>query len=122
MMKLTKCPVCGDPLTVTQLTCKSCSLRMEGEFESCEFCNLSEENMDFLRSFIKCRGVIKDVEKELGISYPTVRSRLDRLITELGYGEPPIKSRDEKRYDVLEAVKEGAVSPSEAVAALRAIR
>lgn len=121
-MKLTKCPVCGGTLTVTQLTCESCSLKMEGEFESCEFCKLSEENLESLRSFIKCRGVIKDVEKELGISYPTVRSRLDRLVAELGYGEAPVMSRDERRYDVLEAVKEGRVSPKEAVAALRVIR
>ena len=121
-MKLTKCPVCGGPLTVTQLTCESCSLKMEGKFEICEFCSLSQENMEFLRSFVRCRGIIKDVEKDLGISYPTVRSRLDRLITELGYGELPVKSRDEKRYDVLQAVKEGRMSSKEAVIALRGIR
>jgi len=95
---------------------------MEGRFETCEFCKLSEENLEFLRSFIRCRGVIKDVEKDLGISYPTVRGRLDRLIAELGYGEVPAKSRDEMRYDVLEAVKEGKISSKEAVAALRDIR
>jgi hypothetical protein len=95
---------------------------MEGRFETCEFCKLSKENLEFLRSFIRCRGIIKDVEKDLGISYPTVRSRLDRLIAELGYGEVPVKSRDEKRYDVLEAVKEGKISSKEAVATLRDIR
>jgi hypothetical protein len=95
---------------------------MEGEFENCEFCSLSEENLEFLRSFIRCRGIIKDVEKELGISYPTVRSRLDKLIAELGYGEAEAKSRDDQRYDVLEAVKEGRMSSKEAVAALRVIR
>ena len=121
-MKLTKCPVCGETLTITQLTCESCSLKMEGKFETCEFCKLSEENLGFLRTFIRCRGVIKDVEKELGISYPTVRSRLDRLVAELGYGEAQLKSRDEQRYDVLEAVKEGRISSREAVAALRDIR
>ena len=121
-MRLTKCPACGGTLTVTQLTCKPCSLKMEGEFESCEFCSLSGENMEFLRAFIRCRGVIKDVEKELGISYPTVRSRLDRLVAELGYSEPTAKSGDERRYDVLEAVKEGTVSSKDAVAALRNIR
>jgi len=121
-MRLTKCPVCSEALTITQLTCKKCSLKMGGEFENCEFCNLSEENIEFLRSFIRCRGIIKDVEKELGISYPTVRSKLDRLIAVLGYGEAPAKSSDEKRYDVLEAVKEGIVSSHEAVETLRNIR
>jgi hypothetical protein len=94
---------------------------MEGKFENCEFCKLSEDNLDFLRAFIQCRGVIKDVEKELGISYPTVRSRLERLMAELGYGEAPVRSRDEQRYEVLEAVKEGKVTPKEAVSALRSI-
>jgi len=121
-MRLTQCPVCGGELTVTQLTCEPCSLRMEGRFETCEFCKLSEENLEFLRSFIRCRGIIKDVERDLGISYPTVRSRLDRLIAELGYGEAPIESKDKKRHDVLEAVKEGKMSSKEAVAALRDIR
>jgi hypothetical protein len=95
---------------------------MRGEFESCEFCELSEDSLNFLRSFIRCRGVIKDVEKELGISYPTVRSRLDRFVAELGYGETPVKSRDEQRYDLLEAVKEGRISSKEAITALRDIR
>ena len=121
-MRLPKCPACGGTLNVTQLTCESCSLRMKGEFENCEFCKLSEENSDFLRSFIRNRGVIKDVEEDLGISYPTVRSRLDRLVAELGYGAVPVKSRDEQRYDVLEAVKEGRISSKEAIAALRDIR
>ncbi len=121
-MRITKCPVCSEELTITQITCKPCSLKMEGEFENCEFCDLSEENLEFLRSFIRNRGIIKDVEKELGISYPTVRSRLDRLIAALGYGEASVRSGDEKRYDVLEAVKEGTVSPGEAVEALRNIR
>jgi len=121
-MRLTKCPVCNKELTITQLTCEPCSLKMEGEFENCEFCSLSEENLEFLRSFIRCRGIIKDVEKELGISYPTVRSRLNRLVAALGYGEAEAKSRDEKRYDVLEAVKEGKMSSKDAVAALKVIR
>ncbi len=121
-MRLAKCPVCGEALTVTQLTCEPCSLKMEGDFENCEFCDLSEANLEFLRSFIRCRGVIKDVEKDLSISYPTVRSRLDRLVAELGYSKAQVMSRDEKRYDVLEAVKEGKVSPGEAVEALRNIR
>jgi len=121
-LRLTKCPVCGGNLTITQVACKSCSLKMRGEFESCEFCELSEDSLSFLRSFIRCRGVIKDVEKELGISYPTVRSRLDRLVAELRYGETLVKSRDEQRYDLLEAVKEGRISSKEAITALRGIR
>ena len=120
-MELTKCPVCRGALAVTQLACESCSLKMEGRFGSCEFCKLPEESLEFLRSFIRCRGVIKEVEKELGVSYPTVRNRLDRLVAELGYGEVPTKSGDEQRHDVLEAVKDGKMSSKEAVAALKVI-
>lgn len=121
-MRLTKCPICNEALAVTQLTCEPCSLKMDGKFDSCEFCNLSGESLDFLKSFVRCRGVIKDVEKEIGISYPTVKSRLDKLVAELGYGETPVRSIDERRYGVLEAVKEGTVSPKEAVNALKNIR
>jgi hypothetical protein len=65
-----KCPVCGNRLTVTRLCCYKCSTVIEGSFRPCEFCNLPSEDLEFIKIFIKCRGSIKEVEKELGISYP----------------------------------------------------
>ncbi len=82
-----KCAICGEKLTITRLSCPSCETTMEGKFEGCPFCSLSPEEMRFLLIFLKNRGSIKDVEREMGISYPTVRSALDNLIDTLGLNE-----------------------------------
>ena len=79
-----KCCVCGQKLTVTRLSCEECGTTMEGRFTGCRFCSLSPEEELFLLTFLKNRGSIKDVERELGISYPTVRAALDNLIASLG--------------------------------------
>ncbi|NCB42605.1 MAG: DUF2089 domain-containing protein [Clostridia bacterium] len=79
------CPVCGEKLSITKLGCPKCSTAIEGDFQPCEFCRLPEGDLEFVKVFIKCRGNIKDVEKELGISYPTVRGKLDAVIRNLGF-------------------------------------
>lgn len=87
-----KCCICGEKLTVTRLSCKGCGTSMEGTFTGCRFCSLSPEEELFLLTFIKNRGSIKDVERELGISYPTVRAALDNLISSLGLDSTPAAS------------------------------
>lgn len=84
-----KCPVCDGKLTVTRVSCPTCGTTMEGEFTGCRFCELSPEESRFLLAFIRNRGSIKDVERELGVSYPTVRAALDGLIASLGLNQPP---------------------------------
>ena len=79
------CPVCSHELSVSRLNCTFCPTKIEGDFTTCKFCRLPNEQREFVEVFIKCRGNIKDVEKELGISYPTVRNRLDAVIEALGY-------------------------------------
>lgn len=79
-----KCSICGEKLTISRLSCEQCGTTMEGQFTGCRFCSLSPEEELFLLTFIKNRGSIKDVERELGISYPTVRAALDNLIASLG--------------------------------------
>lgn len=96
-----RCPVCGQPLEVTELQCPSCHTKLLGNFELCKFCKLSREQKDFAEVFIKNRGNIREVEKELGISYPTVRSRLDNVIRALGYS---VDERDDAQID--EAISE----------------
>lgn len=84
-----KCCICGEKLTVSRLSCEHCGTTMEGSFSGCRFCALSPEEELFLLTFIKNRGSIKDMERELGISYPTVRSALDNLIASLGLTDTP---------------------------------
>ncbi|HBV66885.1 MAG TPA: hypothetical protein DEF04_00925 [Clostridiales bacterium] len=115
-----KCPVCGEKLSITKLGCHKCSTSIEGVFEPCEFCRLPEEELSFLKIFIKCRGSIKDVEKEMGISYPTVRGKLDSLIRSLGYEVAPKeteKENEEKkaaRNEILDKLSNGELTPKEA--------
>ncbi|ACL19146.1 hypothetical protein DesLBE_2255 [Desulfitobacterium sp. LBE] len=78
-----QCPICKHEMHVTKLFCTHCSTTLEGEFHTCKFCKLPDDQLLFVETFLKCRGNIKEVEKELGISYPTVRSRLDSVIQSL---------------------------------------
>jgi len=80
-----RCPVCGDVMHITKLECDSCNTIIESKFDICRFCQLPKEQKTFLEVFIKNRGSIKDVERELGISYPTVRAKLDAVIESMGF-------------------------------------
>ncbi|MBC3804290.1 DUF2089 family protein [Acetobacterium fimetarium] len=115
-----KCPVCGEKLSITKLSCPKCTTTIEGDFQPCEFCRLPDEDLEFIRVFIKCRGNIKDVEKEMGISYPTVRGKLDTVIKGLGYEVPSkelVKEKTAKiaaRNEILEQLSKGEISSKEA--------
>src|ERR1700687_3653719 len=80
-----KCPSCDSNLTVTSLGCSECSINIDGEFALPQLLKLTRVQIDFIEVFIKNRGIIREVERELGISYPTVRARLDEVIQALGY-------------------------------------
>jgi hypothetical protein len=81
------CPVCANELTITRLHCRSCGTALEGEFGVGRFGRLDREQMSLLESFLRSRGNLKEMERELGISYPTVRGRVDALVRALGFGE-----------------------------------
>jgi hypothetical protein len=124
-----RCPVCDHEMKISKLTCTFCPTKIEGEFSSCKFCRLPAEQLIFMEAFIKCRGNIKEVEKELGISYPTVRNRLDSVIEALGYGVDKDRSpEDEKentsdesqrRQGILEALERGEITAQEATHQMR---
>lgn len=116
-----KCPVCHQELEVTRLKCRFCGTAIEGTFELCKFCRLDPEQVNFVEIFIKCRGNIKEVEKELNISYPTVRSKLDQVIRALGYevGSAPEDDKATKRKEVLDMLNNGELSSKEAIKLLK---
>ena len=81
------CPVCSGELTIARLHCRSCGTSLEGEFGVGRFGRLDRDQMSLLESFLRSRGNLKEMERELGISYPTVRARVDALIRSLGLAE-----------------------------------
>ena len=83
---ISTCPVCSGELAVTRLHCRSCGTTLEGEFSVGRFGRLTKEQLTLLESFLRSRGNLRDMERELGISYPTVRSRVEALIRALGFG------------------------------------
>jgi hypothetical protein len=121
-----RCPVCSHELTVTRLHCDSCGTGIDGQFTFNRFARLSGEQLRFLESFVQNRGIIKEVEADLGISYPTVRSRLDEVIASLGLApasadqKRPTESRDARR-EILEALQKKEISASEASRRLAAL-
>ena len=123
--ELTRCPCCHQPLQVTQLACPACDIRVQGQFErGCRFCALDDDDRRLLDVFLGCRGVVRDMERALGVSYPTVRARVDALLSALGYG--PAKAgaasaheRASRRREILDALEAGTMTPDEAATALR---
>jgi hypothetical protein len=129
------CPVCSDELTITRLHCRSCGTALEGEFGVGRFGRLDREQMALLESFLRSRGNLKEMERELGISYPTVRGRVDALVRALGLAdgapdedpfdpeESPVAADDAatERRDILERLARKEIDADEAAAALRAL-
>ncbi len=115
------CPVCGSPFDVTHLHCAECGTGLEGRFELCKFCRLTREQQEFIEVFIKSRGNIREVERELGISYPTVRGRLDQAIEALGYRVEAAdeEERGARRKAVLDSLSKGEISSEEAIKLLK---
>lgn len=111
---LGKCPVCEKDLTITRLHCSHCNTTIEGNFSLCKYCRLTEKQKQFIEAFIKCRGNIKEVEKDLGISYPTVRGRLDDVITALGYSIKETE-KDKNKKEILNMLSRGEISHDEAI-------
>lgn len=116
---IARCPICAQQLEVVRLECGGCGTRMEGSFSLGRFHALSPDHLEFLETFIRARGSFKDVERELGISYPTVRSRLDAVIRALGFPSQAEPDREaERRKEILRELAEGRIAADDAAALL----
>jgi hypothetical protein len=110
------CPVCGERLSLTRLSCRSCGTEIAGDFEACEFCALGTEDRQLLRHFLASRGNMKELERHLGVSYPTARARFDQLLNRLGLGgERPAAGA---RVELLERLARGEIDVDEAMEGL----
>ena len=125
------CPVCAGELTITRLHCRACGSALEGEFGVGRFGKLDREQLSLLESFLRSRGNLKEMERELGISYPTVRGRVEALVRALGFGaradaddadEPAADATSGRtREEILEAVARHEISAEDAATAIRAL-
>jgi hypothetical protein len=131
---ISTCPVCSGELSVTRLHCRSCGTTLEGDFSVGRFGRLTREQLALLESFLRSRGNLRDMERELGLSYPTVRSRLEALVRALGFG--PRADADEAaeaepaadpainratRQEILERLARHEINADEAADAIRAL-
>ncbi|MET9023013.1 DUF2089 domain-containing protein [Actinopolymorpha sp. NPDC004070] len=112
------CPTCQAPLSVSGLHCDRCDTEVRGHFRHCEFCALDDAQRDLLRVFLAARGNTKELERHLGVSYPTARARLDELLTALGVATAPPVDRQTRRRQLLDAVARGDLDVEEAMAEL----
>lgn len=114
-----KCPICGNDMYVVRVCCDECDTSIEGQFDLCKFCRLTVEQKAFIEVFIKCRGNIKEVEKELGVSYPTVKNKLEDAACALGYKTEPQVVAELDRKEILDRLGSGDISVEEALGLLK---
>ena len=119
----TQCPVTGEPMVITELQNESWTVTIRGKFAPPMASRLDAEQQQLLESFLRARGTLSTLERELGLSYPTIRARVDDLIESLGL-TPFKESRrakrdDERRTEILDALERGEISPEEAKTILK---
>ena len=107
------CPSCQQPMVITQLSCTNCNTAIAGYYPLSPFAHLTEENLKFLENFIRYRGNVKEMERELGQSYWTIRSQLDKVIIEMGLGASP-QSLADQRKAILKQLSDGEIDVEEA--------
>ena len=111
---LGQCPVCGEVLEITRLQCRNCDTTIEGHFHAGRLGQLSPDQIAFVEIFLKKEGKINRVGEELGMSYPTVRARLQEVIAALGYAvEEESTANEEDRRALLEELAQGKISSDE---------
>lgn len=114
----TSCPACDGALEATRLTCRGCEMQLEGHFEFPELLRLPREDLDFILAFVRSSGSLKEMGKLLGLSYPTVRNRLNEIIERLA---APAHDPEAARREVLNAIAKGKLTVKEGAKRLKEI-
>ncbi len=117
---ISTCPSCRHALDVTELTCPHCHIQIRGRFEGHPSLSLTDDQLSFLRLFVLSRGNLREIERILGISYPTVRNKLDDLVDAFQETEGPKPDIAEPtdRRAILEDVAAGRMPLNDALARL----
>jgi len=118
-----ECPICGGVIVTTRFSCADCDTTVEGRFAGGPFSQLNKEQLNFVETFVRCEGKISRMEGEIGLSYPTIRSRLHEIIRSLGYeigvSDGIQVPTEEERQRILEDLDEGLVTVDEAIQLLK---
>ncbi|HET7011520.1 MAG TPA: DUF2089 domain-containing protein [Anaerolineales bacterium] len=119
---LTLCPVCGERLAVTRLHCRSCDTTVDGQFEVGRLGRLTSDQLTFVETFLRCEGKLNRMEREMGLSYPTLRSRLVDVVRQMGFpvGEESSSRSEDERQRVLDDLAGGRITSDEAMRLLEA--
>ncbi len=120
MLKLfEQCPACGGQIVITEIQCANCHLKMQGEFTPGLFSTLSSDQLNFVRAFLRVRGNLSEMEKVLGVSYPTIRNKLEEINNVLDFAEQnPVPAKSE-RSAILDKVAAGELDAAQALEQLK---
>lgn len=116
----TRCPICSGELVISRLSCVRCETRIETELSFAPLMRLPDDLREFVLIFLRCRGNIREVEKAMGISYPTVCKRLD-LVNDLIAGKSPVDGQRATRSNILERLERGDITAKEAAKLLKGL-
>ena len=107
----------GRPITVERIRLTEPGIAIEGCFELPQLARLAQEDQVFVTAFVRCHGSIKEMEQIFGVSYPTIKSRLNRIAASLEFVDtnpaPP-------RSEILDKLSRGEIAPEEAIQQLEA--
>jgi hypothetical protein len=119
---LTNCPVCAEPLAVRRLHCRNCDTTIDGQFDIGRLGRLTADQVAFVETFVRCEGKLNRMEREVGLSYPTLRARLTEVIRQMGFpvGAEPADSGDDDLHRLLDELTSGKITAEEAMRSLEA--
>ena len=113
-----ECPYCGGAMTVTQMTCGDCQVAISAVFPMSRLAGLPVEHQRFIEMFVMAGGNMQEIPAQVGVSYPTIRSRLDKVIDAL---REEIGKTQRVRGNVLDAVEPGKANAQQAAQLIKRI-
>lgn len=115
-----QCPTCGQSLEIRELSCPVCETVVRGRWAPSPFSRLTPDQQTFLTLFVRSRGNLSDVERTLGVSYPTVRAKLEEIINALEEPAPaPAPAAPSSRDEILQRIARGELAVDEGMRLLQ---